>query len=300
VRTIVVVNSGAGAANGITPSEVEQRVRQAFADARLAVEIRAVTSADIGDVSREAAREADVLVMGGGDGTISAGAAAVAGTDTALGVLPLGTLNHFAKDLSIPLALDEAVAVIAQGHTRSVDVGEVNGRTFLNNCSLGLYPDLVRERDQQEERKRRGWWAVTRAGWASLKRFRAVTVTVEAAERVWRLTTPMVFVGNNRYEMKLFAMGRRQALDGGLLWLYLVRAGRFGLLRLVLHAILGRLDQSQDFEELGVREVKVRTWKRHTRLAVDGEVVLMRSPLECRVRPRALRVLAPPASPAAP
>jgi diacylglycerol kinase family enzyme len=294
MKTIAVINAEAGSVGGAPPPEIAQRVMRAFADAHLAAEVRPVASADVAAAARAAAQDADVVVMGGGDGTISAGAAAMAGTGKALGVLPLGTLNHFAKDLSIPVALDEATAVIARGHVREVDLGEVNGRVFLNNCSLGLYPDLVRDRDQQEEGRRRGWWSMMRAAMATLRRFRAVSVTVRASERVWRLTTPLVFVGNNRYEMRLLSMGRREALDGGLLWLYLVRAGRLGVLQLALRAAVGRLDQSDDFESLGVRELEVRSWRRRMRLAVDGEVMTMTSPLRCRLRPRALRVLAPP------
>src|SRR6185503_7999120 len=114
--------------------------------------------------------------------------------------------------------------VIAAGHVRRVDVGDVNGRYFLNNCSLGIYPDLVRDRETQEiveERPR--FWATLRAGWGSLRRFRVRTVTVRAEGRVWRVTTPLVFVGNNRYETQLLALGRRRDLDEGLLWLYLAR-----------------------------------------------------------------------------
>ncbi|MEO5735178.1 MAG: diacylglycerol kinase family protein [Rubrivivax sp.] len=94
-------------------------------------------------VTQAISQRADVIVAGGGDGTVSAVAAALTGGDIALGVLPLGTLNHFAKDLGLPLTLDEAVRQIAAGQTTRVDVGGVNGRVFVTNSSLGLYPDTA-------------------------------------------------------------------------------------------------------------------------------------------------------------
>lgn len=96
---------------------------------------------------------APIVVAGGGDGTINAVASVVVGSGTPFGVLPLGTLNHFAKDLNIPLELDAAIANVAQGVPHQVDVGEVNGRIFLNNSSLGLYPDIVRDRESSSA----GW-----------------------------------------------------------------------------------------------------------------------------------------------
>lgn len=104
-----------------------------------------------------------IVVAGGGDGTISTVASVLAGTDAVLGVLPLGTLNHFAKDLGLPLDLNEAVATIIEGHVAQVDIGELNGRTFINNSSLGLYPKLVSHRDAHQRLGRSKWWAFFRA-----------------------------------------------------------------------------------------------------------------------------------------
>ena len=148
-----------------------------------------------------------VIVAGGGDGTVSTVAAALVDTDICLGVLPLGTLNHFAKDLGLPLDLEAAVRCIATGVTSRVDVGEVNGRVFVNNSSLGLYPDIVRDREQQQKRFGRGkWHALLRASIAALRRypFLQVSLAVEGRERAYR--TPFVFIGNNAYRMEGLTM----------------------------------------------------------------------------------------------
>jgi diacylglycerol kinase family enzyme len=247
----------------------------------------------VAEARSAASSPAEVVVIGGGDGTLSSVAEVLVGGPKPLGILPLGTRNHFARDLGIPMELPAAVRVVAEGDLRLVDVGEVNGRLFLNNCSLGVYPDLVRDRETQEaEQCRRRWTATLSAGWRSLRRFRVSTVTLRVDGRVWRVTTPLVFVGNNRYETRLLALGRREVLDEGLLWVYVARnVSRFGIARLAARMVLGRLEQAEDFEALATTELEVRTYRRHLRLAVDGEVIPMVSPLRCRVRPRALPVL---------
>ena len=181
-----------------------------------------VTLASSGDELTAAARAAlkdglQTVVAGGGDGTINAVASVLADTGIAFGVLPLGTLNHFAKDVGIPLQLDEAIANIATGARKKIDVGEVNDRIFLNNSSLGLYPDIVRDREKQQSRLGRGKWLA--ALWATigaLRRYPFLSVRLsldDGSDHARR--TPFVFIGNNLYTMQGFSVGARAALDGG-------------------------------------------------------------------------------------
>ena len=168
-------------------------------------------------------------------------AAALAGSEIALGVLPLGTLNHFAKDMHLPLALEPAIAQIARGAMRRVDVGEVNGRVFINNSSLGLYPDIVRDRKRQQKRLGRGKWpALVWATLGALRRFPFLSVRLRSMGSSGCARTPFVFIGNNAYTMRGFAIGERDRLDSGCLSLYVAqRAGRLRLLQLALRALLG-------------------------------------------------------------
>ena len=236
-----------------------------------------------------------MVVFGGGDGTLSTGAAALLGSHKPLGILPLGSLNHFAKDVGIPLDLDQAVGTIERGYVTEVDVGEVNGRIFLNNSSIGLYPSAVAHREELRHRHGGGKWpAMFNACVDVVRRFPLLDVTLQVDDRAVALTTPFVFVGNNRYEMSLFSLGTRTSLQGGELSIYLTQdAGRMGLLRLFFRALLGRLEQDRDFHSVMLPEVEIRTRRRSLRVSLDGEVVRMASPIRYIIRPRALRVLAP-------
>jgi diacylglycerol kinase family enzyme len=287
------------AAAGLRPRQVQAevvRVRELFATLEVEANVRLVAGPDLLAAARAAAAsDTDVVVMAGGDGTVSAGAGGLAGTGKPMGVLPLGTLNHFARDLGIPTLLEDAVRTVAEGIVREVDVGEANDRVFVNNSSLGLYPAAVALRDawmaQQSMWK---WVAMGRAALDTLRRFPVVRLTLRLPEGSLNVTTPMVFIGNNRYETKLFSLGQRPALDEGDLWVYLARdAGRFRFLRLALRALIGRLDDSRDFQGLCVKEMRVEDRRRELKVAFDGEVGHVAPPLRYQIRPRALRVIVP-------
>jgi diacylglycerol kinase family enzyme len=295
----VVINASAGTG---CPPDWPQQLRERFAGHGVAAHVEPVQGSEIdAAVQRALDRGADAVVAGGGDGTVSAVAAQLVGQDTPLGVLPLGTLNHFAKDLGMPLERDEAVDALAAGRVESVDVGEVNGRVFINNSSLGLYPDIVREREHRQRRLGHGKWrALLAASIAALRRYPLLRVQVELDDaRQAALRTPFLFIGNNAYQMEGFEIGERRSLAEGKLVLYTAhRTGRFGLVRLALLALCRRLQQARDFHEAGAAAFTVYSGHPHLRVATDGEVSVLPTPLHYRVRPGALRVIRP-AAPAA-
>jgi diacylglycerol kinase family enzyme len=300
MKATVVLNAGAGSITAPEASAAVSRVRGAFEGVNLAAEVLAVRPEGLIEAARAAAAsDADVVVFGGGDGTLSAGAAALLDCGKPLGILPLGSLNHFARDVGIPLDLDQAVRTIATGRVTEVDVGEVNGRIFLNNSSIGLYPSAVAQREELRHRHGGGKWP---AMWSAcvdvVRRFPLLDVILQSGEGTVALTTPFVFVGNNRYEMSLLSLGTRTSLQGGELSLYLTRdAGRTGLLRLFSRALLGRLEQDRDFHSVVLPGVEIRTRRRFLWVSLDGEVVRMASPIRYLIRPRALRVLVPMPTP---
>jgi len=236
-----------------------------------------------------------IVVAGGGDGTVNAVAAELVGTGRTFGVLPLGTLNHFAKDLGIPLDLEGAVRTVVRGRVSAVDVGEVNGRVFVNNSGLGIYPQVVAGREAEQERRGTGKWpAFVRAILGAFRRypFLRLRVHLEGEERL--LKTAFVFVGNNEYEVNGMNLGKRSCLNSGRLGFYVAnRTGRFGLLRLAFRALVGRLNQARDFEAFCIAEARIESRKHTLLVSTDGEVTRMALPLHYRIRPGALRVLVP-------
>jgi diacylglycerol kinase family enzyme len=293
-RISVIINGSAG---GGHDEQVASDLRGKFAARGLDAEVTlAKSGAEMIETARKAVGDGvSIVVAGGGDGTINAVASAVAGSGTLFGVLPLGTLNHFAKDLGVPLTLEEAVRNVAEGKQLRVDVGEVNGQIFLNNSSLGLYPDIVREREKQQRRLGRGKWPA--ALWATisaLRRYPFLHVQLTADGERHERRTPFVFIGNNEYSMEGLSIGGRASLCDGKLSLYVAqRPGRLGLLRFAWRALCGRLAQERDFDVMLSDKFDIETRHRHLRVATDGEVNIMATPLHYRIRPGALTVLVP-------
>lgn len=290
----IIINATSGAND---KDEARERLREVFDTDRIKARISLAQSGEeIVELARRAVRDnCEPVIAGGGDGTINAVASTLIGTKRTLGVLPLGTLNHFAKDLNIPLDLESAARVCVAGHAAQVDVGEVNGRIFLNNSSLGLYPAIVRHREQQQQRLGRGKWpAFFWALLTVLRRYPFLSVRLSVDDREMSRRTPFVFIGNNEYEMENFNLGARSCIDKGQLSLYVAhRTGRLGLLRLALGALFGGLRKQQDFDAVCTKEIWIETRHSRLRVATDGEVTMMDTPLHYRVRPGALRVLVP-------
>lgn len=253
---------------------------------------------DLAARARQAAARGDILVAAGGDGTVSAVAAVAVASGATLGVLPMGTLNHFAKDLGLPLDLKSAVKTIVAGHIGQLDVGDVNGRLFVNNSSVGLYPRMVWERDAEQRRGRRKWTAFGIAVLNTWRNYRMIAARLDVNGSATMMRTPFIFVGNNQYTAEGFRLGGRSRLNDGLLSIFVApECGRFEILSLPVRAITGRLrSDAAPFVAFQTDSVTVDVMHRRTSVALDGEVLLMAPPLVYRLRPRALRAIVPDTS----
>jgi diacylglycerol kinase family enzyme len=303
-RVAVLLNASAGAFHKTHAEDVRSTLEKAFASHGVTAEIHFIESDGLRAGAETALasakrREIDAVVIGGGDGSVRVAAGLLAESDIPLGVLPLGTLNHFAKDLGIPLDVDAAAATIAAGLTRLVDLGEVNGKTFVNTSSIGIYPYMVIDRERRRRTGPRGtkWMAMVPAFFRMLRHFprRRLHIGARGLARPYR--TPCLFVGNNEYSTELFAFGRRAHLDRGALWFYVVKPrNALEFFWMVCRLCFGRLDQARDMDtfELGAAEINTKTSR--LPVALDGDVMTILSPLRYRSRPRALRVIVPETS----
>ena len=300
-RVVVLINGGAGSIDGDdTDSEIE-RIEGAFASVapEVGVRVEAVDPADMQDRIRAIWAEDPpaAIVVGGGDGTVNNAANAAAGTDVVLGVLPLGTFNHFAGDLAMPNELSEAIAALATGEVRSVDVGEVNGRVFVNNALLGVYPHMVANRDEIMDRH--GWGklrAVPAAVIHTLRTFPTHRLDLQGDRGFSRsrLRTPFVFVGNGEYTSEGGAAPSRERLDGGVLGLEVARGeSRLRLVATAIATVIRGAHKVRNLDRQRLSDLTISSKVTRLQVALDGEIDWFDAPLHFRICPAALRVIAP-------
>lgn len=298
MRATVLLNEKAGtlAGNGRLRGDEVQRL---FAENGVVAAVQILPAEDLVGFARAVvhAEPGTPVVVGGGDGTVSSVAAVARETQTPLGVLPLGTLNHFAKDLGLPIEPAAAVRTIAAGQLRAVDAGSVNGRLFLNNCSVGAYPEAVRRREILRRVRGHGKaWAMLLAALDGLRNLRRLRVQLATESASFVRRTPFVLVSNNRYSRKILSQQLRPRLDEGMLCTYSTRVHRvLPLLRLTWRALCDGLEDLDGLDVHVSRQVRLELSALQLPVAIDGEVAPMQPPLELAILPGALRVFAPPA-----
>ena len=290
----VLINRGGGAA--ARDAEIDRKVAAALKSAGIEAQVELIDGGEYEVRCRALVERGDpLLIVGGGDGTVSAAASALVGSNTVLGILPLGTLNHFARDLGIPADLEDAAKLIATGAPRQVDVGEMNGQVFINNSAIGLYPLMVIDRDLQRTRLGRSKrLAMLVASVRTLARFNHQRLTLSVNDEKERVDTPLLFVGNNEYRTDIGAPGRRESLGDGKLSVFVMRKKtRLGFIAASFRALFNRT-KPDDMEELtNVERLRVGSQRGHLTVSLDGEIASAQPPLDYAIRKRALRVIAP-------
>lgn len=293
--TSVLVN-GEGGAAASAGDKLPDRLKRAFDDAGMGADIRVLAAADMADAIRRAATSESRIVIAGGDGTANSAAQILAGTETELALLPLGTLNHLARDLGIPTDLEAAAELAAHGRSTAIDVGRVNDHIFVNNASIGVYPSMVRKRDRLALPK---WAAALLASWEALARLHHHRLRIDMGDGEQPLVTPLLFVGNNSYSLEAGSLGSRPTLQEGRLSVYAVAGrSRLSLIWFALRALVGRVDRRADFLAVGhCREVTVCSPSGSVEIALDGEVRRLASPLRFEILPASLNMVAPAPEP---
>lgn len=279
---VLVANTNAGDRLGVEPA---LRLRTELPGIEI---IEAADGEDLRHLLRRAASRARVLGIVGGDGSVGAAADAARRADLPLLIAAAGTLNHLARDLGIE-EVEATIRAVRQGHGVRMDLGEIDGRAFVNAASVGLYPHLVASRERLEQRL--GKWPAALLGLLDiLLRQRSVPLEIDGRRRqVW-----LLFFGNGRYRRGGLAPTRRACLDDGALDVRLVHAELpWARTRLVASVLTGRLGRCRSYEAWSAPEVHVRSPGGPVTLARDGEV--WQGPDEFRVvnHPGALTVLRP-------
>ncbi|MEO6093972.1 MAG: diacylglycerol kinase family protein [Novosphingobium sp.] len=285
-----MINRSGGTAASLGDALAET-ITTAFAEAGARITLELLDADEMAS-ALERHRGAPVIAVGGGDGTIASAAAVLANSLTALAILPLGTRNHLARQLGVPLDLAEAAQSSVCGQRRRIDLGMAGERVFINNASFGLYTRFVRQREADD---RSYWRATLSAAWNALRNVRAqyFTLRVDGASSV--IATPLLFIGNNEYSMRPGQLGRRESLTEHQLSLYAVAAKHPGeLIGLATRALFGFAQPPRDFLEYGSAREVVIEGAGVIEGTFDGEVAVLSLPLRLRTLPNALGVVTPP------
>lgn len=296
MRCHILFNSHSGTAleTGLTGEELRERLSAEGHEAT----VDADSERDLETRIAEAiAGEADIVVAAGGDGTVTAIAEALVNTEKTMAILPMGTANLLARDLDIPLVLEEWLPAFAHMQPRRIDVGEVNGRFFLHKVVIGFVPGIAAGRELLRGRDGIGArLAFLRYFFRRLFRSRRLAVEIAHADGERRIhRVQAVAVASNAYEEGFARFFSRPRLDAGILTLYILKhLGLGDLIRLSLAFVMGRWRSDDALEIESVEAVTIKSHKKTLNVMLDGEVLALDPPLAFSIRPGALKVLAPP------
>lgn len=297
----VILNAASGASG---PEDSEATLRECFRAG--AERVRILTVSEGRDLQGAIAQAVEaghpVLVAAGGDGTIAAVAEAAMAHGRTLGILPMGTFNFVARGLGIPEELGPAAAHLLEGRAHAVPVAEVNGRLFLNNASLGIYPAILREREGIYRRWGRSrlaaYWSVLRTVTGA---FRPLHLRVTVDGTPVRTRTPLVFVARSAYQLDHYGLEGAEAVRQGRFALFVAPdAAPLRLAVIALRLALGGLRPGRDIALVACDEIVVETGARRLLVAHDGERTMHDTPLRFRIRPDALKIIVPDVAASAP
>ncbi len=286
-QALLIVNDRSGTADADLEPALD-RLRDG------GIEVRQFTPsepAEIDDIIGQEAAKADLIVLGGGDGTMSGSAAALLASDRPLGILPMGTANDFARSLEIPSDLEQAAQIIAEGHTRVIDVGLMDARPFLNVASIGFSVEVARF--HTGERKRRLRLLSYPVSWMdAYRRHRPFRARIVCDGSVMDRRCVQLAVGSGRHYGGGLTISEDARIDDGWLRVYYVEPlGVLGWLKLLPSFRFGTLDKHREAELLRAQTVEIST-KGARPINLDGELI-GRTPAGFSIRPKALTVFAP-------
>jgi diacylglycerol kinase family enzyme len=289
----IIMNRNSGAAD---KAALTAEIESAFARHGWRVEFVLAGRRDLRSLTQQTVAHAPgAIVVAGGDGTINTVATACIEAKRPLGLVPAGTFNYVSRNIGVPTEVAEAVAVITHGWVRHVDIGEINGRIFLNNAGIGLYARMLERREHDKRRLGRhrlvAFYSGMRSLLGSLPQY---SVELIADGQAARHLTTTLFFGCNALQLEDFNVSAAECL----------RHQKLAVLSLKLHsrwevtvaacaAFLGRLDEAYTTEAFCASTIRVQTRRRALKVAIDGEIVLLRSPLDVTLHPGALQVFAP-------
>ena len=297
---IFLLNAAAGRSD---PQALSALIEDTFSQAGRNVEIVLAPPGELSTLAARAAEKAQrlstAIVAVGGDGTVSTVAQAAHAQGCVMGVVAQGTFNYFARTHGIPTEPEQALLALLDAQVVPVQVATVNKQVFLVNASLGLYPELLEDREAYKARFGRSRFVALAAACITLLRsHRQLRLDIELGDFVYKVRTPTLFVGNNRLQLDQFGVqasaGRTQAFEEGRVAAVMHKPiGTLAMLRLMLHGAMGTLGEAESVKSFQFSHMVVRPGQRRVKVAMDGEVSWLRSPIEFLVPSKPLFLLQP-------
>ncbi|MEK9969465.1 MAG: diacylglycerol kinase family protein [Ferrovibrio sp.] len=295
MTTAIVINAASGTARQYGAAALQDVIHKAATAAGIdSVQVRVVPPKQLPSALIDAAAVSDEIWVGGGDGTLRSAAELVMRRDGVLGVLPLGTMNLLARDLNIPLEIEQAVAALGSATVAPIDVGRVNRGIFLNKSALGLYPEMIVDR----ERRRRlfglaKWPAMVRSVWRAVRRHRLMEIVIDHHGQRREIVSPAIVVAVGSYEFRTARLFGRPDLQSGELTVYVSHEKSWlGSAGQLAKLFLGTLDNDPSLEVIKAHSLNI-DFSRPKPVASDGEVEMLPGPIRYAVAPRALKVRMP-------
>jgi diacylglycerol kinase family enzyme len=299
---LFIINAASGRND---PDTTRHTIEEALRATGRTGELLSVRPEELAHVATQAAAAAiarrTAVIAVGGDGTINSVAQAAHAEGCAMGVLPQGTFNYFARTHGIPTDAAGAATALLRSVPVPVQVGLINDRVFLVNASLGLYPEMLQDREAYKVRFGRSRLvAFGSALLTLLARHRHLRLSIELGASARNVTTPTLFVGNNRLQLERVGLQEAQALDEGCIAAVMLRPiGSLAMLVLLFRGVVGTLGEASTLESFMFHRMVVAPrfalGRRMVKVAYDGEVTWMSVPLEFRVSPKPLYLLKPEA-----
>ncbi len=237
----------------------------------------------------------DLAVAAGGDGTVGALVNSFPTEDKPIAIIPCGTFNHFATDAGIPLKLSDAVHAVFSGTQVKVDAAALNGRRFINNSSIGLYPHSVEVRENLEKKYGHNRWLFLFLAFLRIfTRFPLYKITLRINGREEHHAVSSLFVGNNKYEVDLLKFGSRESLRDGKLSLYFSKCRhRRRFIKSAFFLVLGKLEKTEHLEFTLAEKIDLNTTQKRVKASTDGEVIKLNPPLSYESLPGAVKIVLP-------
>lgn len=297
----LVINAGAGRSDS---SQVSDTIHNVLMESGCEHEIALVEDPQqLGEIARNAMDRAlergGAVVAVGGDGTLNSIAQLAVRHDCPFGVIPQGTFNYFGRSHGIPSDPAAATKALLTARVQRVQVGLINDHVFLVNASLGLYPQIMEDREAFKQRFGRSRFTALCAGvGTALREHRQLMLRIEHEGVARNIRTPTLFVGNNRLQLEQIGVGEAPLLETGQLVALLLRpVGTGAILWLMLRGAVGQLGDARNVDTFGLEEMTVKPampyGPKRVKVAIDGEVTWLSTPLKFRAAPRALQLLVP-------